>query len=501
MNEPPSQSEHALHVLEARGFRSAERAQLAACSNAEDHPPRRQRDREHEPQQRGDVVQPAAAPASSWLTGLDRGGGEARRAALRERRRRRAPSRESRLRTPPAAGRRRARGRRERSGAYHAAWPAGMASTRRTGASAAEPRARTSTRAGRSRPARPLDAKRRASVAGRTLRSARSSVAPPVERGHLRERRQARAHADGIRAERAGLIDGPDRRDQIHEIRAAGIGRHGKPSANHFAVAHEIGTQCPARSAMPPRPTRNPLITSSRISSAPARAAAFGDAQQPRLALRQQAVVGGQRLDDDRGDARAVRREDRDRARRVVIERRDERVAEHAVRARRRSTRRRGRPGRCRPARASRRRGRGSSPRTSGCAERPVAARATRSADITASVPDETKRMRSTHGSRLAIHSASSSEYGSHAPNDQPSSDRRVHGARRRRDRRARGSAGRSSGRSRCSARPSTSTSSAPWPRAKKHGHRRRRSRNARTGLWTPPGVTRCAGRRARPSQ
>jgi hypothetical protein len=53
---------------------------------------------------------------------------------------------------------------------------------------------------------------------------------------------------------------------------------------------------------------------------------------------------------------------------------------------------------------------------------RPVDARATRRADITASVPDDTNRTRSAHGIRFVIHSASASEYGSQAPNDQPSS-------------------------------------------------------------------------------
>jgi hypothetical protein len=35
---------------------------------------------------------------------------------------------------------------------------------------------------------------------------------------------------------------------------------------------------------------------------------------------------------------------------------------------------------------------------------------------MTASVPDETKRRRSTHGTHAMIHSASASEYGSHVP-------------------------------------------------------------------------------------
>ena len=51
---------------------------------------------------------------------------------------------------------------------------------------------------------------------------------------------------------------------------------------------------------------------------------------------------------------------------------------------------------------------------------RPVAARARRRADITASVPEFTKRICSTQGMRRQIHSASSSEPASAAPYDQP---------------------------------------------------------------------------------
>ena len=70
---------------------------------------------------------------------------------------------------------------------------------------------------------------------------------------------------------------------------------------------------------------RNPEITSSKISSAPARPAAFGEVPQQRVALRQQAVVGRQRLDDRRGNLRAVRVEHAIE-RLVVVQRDDERV-------------------------------------------------------------------------------------------------------------------------------------------------------------------------------
>ncbi len=87
------------------------------------------------------------------------------------------------------------------------------------------------------------------------------------------------AHAHGIRAERARLVDGADRRDQLHEGRASGVRADRKAAADHLAVGRPDRARGRARSAMPPRPTRKPLMTSSRMSRAPCVAAAFGDAR------------------------------------------------------------------------------------------------------------------------------------------------------------------------------------------------------------------------------
>ena len=64
---------------------------------------------------------------------------------------------------------------------------------------------------------------------------------PSFAIGHLLERRETGAHANRIRAERAGLIDRSGRRDKVHEVGAAAVGRHRKPAADHLAVADEIG--------------------------------------------------------------------------------------------------------------------------------------------------------------------------------------------------------------------------------------------------------------------
>ena len=79
----------------------------------------------------------------------------------------------------------------------------------------------------------------------------------------------------------------------------------------------------------------------------------------------------------------------------------------------------------------------------------------------TSPLPCRTRRSGSARPTAAApvIHSASASEYGSHAPKDQPSSSAAWTTRAHVRIARGRGSAGRSSDRSRCTSRPSTSMS------------------------------------------
>ncbi len=76
----------------------------------------------------------------------------------------------------------------------------------------------------------------------------------------------------------------------------------------------------PSRSAAPPRASRKPEMTSSKMSSAPCCAGQRAQSLEKFCALWQQAMVGGHRLDDDRGDLLPIAREERFHGR-LIIER------------------------------------------------------------------------------------------------------------------------------------------------------------------------------------
>ena len=241
---------------------------------------------------------------------------------------------------------------------------------------------------------------------------------PAVGRFHLVQRREASPHADRIRAQRAGLIHGADRRDQLHQIGAAGVGGDRKPAADHFAVRDEIGAQA--------KLGRHPAAADAEAADdfvenhqRAARPAAFDDTRDPLGALRQQSVVRRQRLDDHGGDG-VSRFVEQPIERRLVIERRHERVGENAVRhagARRRHASRQ-------PAAGLDEHGVGvaviaafefQNPRPSGRRARD----AQRGHHRFGARGDEADAL--DPGQALGDPFCELSEYGSHAPNDQPS--------------------------------------------------------------------------------
>src|SRR3984957_20058003 len=56
----------------------------------------------------------------------------------------------------------------------------------------------------------------------------------------FRQRGEAGAHRQRIPRKRAGLIDGPERRDHFHDVPAPAVGRHGQPAADNFPQRGEI---------------------------------------------------------------------------------------------------------------------------------------------------------------------------------------------------------------------------------------------------------------------
>ena len=193
----------------------------------------------------------------------------------------------------------------------------------------------------------------------------------------------------------------------------------GSPPPITLPKQREVGRDAEALPARRRGRARKPVITSSKTSSAP-------DA----VALVAQSLAGS-RAPARRGPCwrRRVRRSRRRRRRRARARRCT--GATMRVGAPRRRSRR---PSRAARASATplppcgeqqRRRGRGSCRRTSRPSDGPVNPRATRMADIVASVPLDTRRTRSTLGTRSQIASASSTSRSVGAPYVVPSSGRR----------------------------------------------------------------------------
>ena len=85
----------------------------------------------------------------------------------------------------------------------------------------------------------------------------------------LLQRGESRAHRHRVRAQRAGLVHRPCRRHQLHVLPLAAIGAHRESAADHLAVGDQVGLDADSGRRSPAIPMRNPLITSSKISSAP----------------------------------------------------------------------------------------------------------------------------------------------------------------------------------------------------------------------------------------
>ena len=163
----------------------------------------------------------------------------------------------------------------------------------------------------------------------------------------------------------------------------------------------------PSRSCAPPRPTRKPVITSSKISSAPVAVRVVAQLPKEARVGRDEAHVGRVRLADDRRGLEV-------RERRVPAAPR--RCRPPARRSRRGSPECPAWRGRSRRRPAARPRGRGRRPRTSRSCRGPVTARASRIALIDASVPDEVMRTISADGTRSTTSAASSTSASVGAP-------------------------------------------------------------------------------------
>ena len=207
--------------------------------------------------------------------------------------------------------------------------------------------------------------------------------------------------------------------------------------------------------------------------------------------LRQQAVVGRQRLDDHRGDLAPVPREQR-LERDLVIERRDQGLLHHVGRQ---------------PGAVGQRRlgqtGAGAQQHRVGVAviaalefqdlrARLVAARATRSADITASVPELTNRMLCDPGNAAGDQLGELQAVGLGGAEAPAARQGRLGRQRAPRRRRGRGSAARRPCRNRDTRGRRRRAASAPAPPLMKRGVPPT-PRKARTGECTPPGETRRA--------
>ena len=121
--------------------------------------------------------------------------------------------------------------------------------------------------------------------------------------------RQARRHGQRIAGKRARLVDRAERREKSMISARPADGADRQAAADDLAEAGEIGPHAEQLLRAAASRARKPVITSSKISSAPLRRAKF--AQRFEIAgLRQnEARVGGNRLDDDGGDLARVLRE------------------------------------------------------------------------------------------------------------------------------------------------------------------------------------------------
>src|SRR4051794_3756685 len=84
----------------------------------------------------------------------------------------------------------------------------------------------------------------------------------------LVERRDPGGHRQRMAGECPSLVDSPERRDEIHQLASAAVRADGMPPPMILPRVVRSGVT-PNIACAPPRPTRKPVITSSKTSSAP----------------------------------------------------------------------------------------------------------------------------------------------------------------------------------------------------------------------------------------
>ena len=95
---------------------------------------------------------------------------------------------------------------------------------------------------------------------------------PDLRLPQLAERGDAGCHRQGVARERPGLVDRPGRRDHFHDLAPAAVGADRQAAADHLAQRRQVRLDAGRAPGRRPGATRKPVITSSKISSAPERA-------------------------------------------------------------------------------------------------------------------------------------------------------------------------------------------------------------------------------------
>ena len=130
----------------------------------------------------------------------------------------------------------------------------------------------------------------------------------PVQlRRQLAERPQAGRHRQRIARQRAGLVDGARRRDELHQIGASAVGADRQAAADDLAETGEIRLDAEdlLRAAGRSAESRDHLVEDEQRAVADRQIAQAGEEA---IARRDDADVAGDRLDDDGGDLIAIPR-------------------------------------------------------------------------------------------------------------------------------------------------------------------------------------------------
>ena len=133
----------------------------------------------------------------------------------------------------------------------------------------------------------------------------------------LAELGEAGGHGERVAGEGAGLIDGAVGGEHVHDVGAAAEGADREAAADDLAEAVRSGVRF-SSSWTPALPRRKPVMTSSKMSSAPCFLVRSGRRCEVAGFRENEAGVGGVGLDDDGGDLLAASRRGR-RALGVVV--------------------------------------------------------------------------------------------------------------------------------------------------------------------------------------